>query len=441
MAQRTKTDGTPEFTLSVEWPSARVSGAEPVLDASLGRIGITVRDTPVTAYKRDRGDTGTTLTIPLYDVAEWIALNWWPLLFEPQKGDQSEDDPDFRDRHWLGTARHGFALPDLWFLPAGNKLELSAESVYLRFARLTFTEPVNESVPLLAARTALAQFVDDVVGHITDRGIRETQLHYAWNLVRETPPDEEQYCRLIGALGLSPYEEHDEIDNLLDKLSDSLDERILADLFQASDVRGLARTSDLAERISVALSTANEVDIRPLADIDFPDDHAAQAWRWGVEATRNVRTHFGISNFDPTGGATFFEQLGLDPTAGTHVAADETIVGQVSAAIERRDASLRVVLAGAQERQRRFAAARAAFLGWSTESGASRLVTRARTREQQASRAFAAEMLAPIAYIRRNAGGGTISAWRIEELADDLGVAAQVVQYQAQNNGINVWAP
>jgi hypothetical protein len=70
---------------------------------------------------------------------------------------------------------------------------------------------------------------------------------------------------------------------------------------------------------------------------------------------------------------------------------------------------------------------------------ASRLVTRARTREQQASRAFAAEMVAPIGYIRRRGGGqGALSSSRVEELARELQVSTQVVMYQAQNNRISV---
>ena len=46
-------------------------------------------------------------------------------------------------------ARHGFALPDLWFLPAGDKIDLiAAGDVYLRFARLTFVNSAAESLPL-----------------------------------------------------------------------------------------------------------------------------------------------------------------------------------------------------------------------------------------------------------------------------------------------------
>jgi hypothetical protein len=428
------------FLVNVKWPPPSELGPERALDGSVGELSIAVRDKVVTAYKRDRGDVGTVLTIPLYDVAAWIAENWWALLFEPKKNDRQEEDADFRARHWLGAARHGFALPDLWFLPEGDRIELSAKSTYLRFARLTFTEDVSESVGLEAVQQGLSDFVERVLRQLDARGIKGTEAQRAWDLVRGTTADEQQYCRLIGSLGLCPYEEHAKIDQLLNGLSEKLNEGILVDLFEASDLSNLDRASALTEKIYDALPYASEVNIAPLSQIEIPEDRSPQAWRRGVEATSQVRTHFGISNLNPGGGAEFFQKLGLDPGSATMVPDDDGMAAQVSAAFDRRSDSIRLALAGNSEPHKRFAAARAAFLAWNVPQDASRLVTRARTREQQASRAFAAEMLAPIGYIRRRGGGqGALSSSRVEELARELQVSTQVVMYQAQNNRISVW--
>jgi|ERR1700730_1967885 hypothetical protein len=99
---------------------------------------------------------------------------------------------------------------------------------------------------------------------------------------------------------------------------------------------------------------------------------------------------------------------------------------------------MRIALDEPQLPQRRFAAARAAFLGW-TCSGprCSRLITGARTRDQQMSRAFAAELLAPIDYIRKYAEVG-LSSFRMDEIASELGVSATVIRYQALNNRLQV---
>ena len=73
-------------------------------------------------------------------------------------------------------------------------------------------------------------------------------------------------------------------------------------------------------------------------------------------------------------------------------------------------------------------------LGWGAGAQEARLMTGARTPEQQASRAFAAEILAPIDYIRNAAGRGPISRGRIKSIADDLSVDPRVVQHQAENH-------
>jgi hypothetical protein len=91
--------------------------------------------------------------------------------------------------------------------------------------------------------------------------------------------------------------------------------------------------------------------------------------------------------------------------------------------------------------RRRFAGARAAFLAWSGRHNSSRLLTDARTRDQQASRAFAAEILAPISYIRAKAyHGETLSNYQVGELAYELRVSPAVIENQARSHRIFVSA-
>jgi len=267
MATKAQAAGA-DFSVSVRWPpSSQVAqtNAGSELDGSVGDLTIAVRDKIVTAFRRDRGDVGTSLNVPLYNLAEWIAVNWWSLLFEPEKGEKLHDDPDFRSRHWMGAARAGFALPDLWFLPAGDKVDLSASDVYLRFARLTFTEKIDESVPLAPVCASFSKFVTDVLSKLDHAGVKDTDAHQAWALVQNTTSAQEEYCKLIGSLGISPYDENVQIDTLLEGLSDDLDKKILTDLFQAADVASIGRSSELAKRLYHALPNASELNIAPLA--------------------------------------------------------------------------------------------------------------------------------------------------------------------------------
>ena len=117
------------------------------------------------------------------------------------------------------------------------------------------------------------------------------------------------------------------------------------------------------------------------------------------------------------------------------MAADAPIVGVVM----RDEQDLQIGLLQRLEVKRRFAAARAAYLGWvAQQRKQQRLMTMAVTRDQQASRAFAAELTAPLAYIRGNLRKGVMSAEKLFELAGTLNVGADVVRKQALNNGLQV---
>jgi hypothetical protein len=422
--------------MNVEWTAAAAHpDGERKIDQSLGRLEVNLLDTPITSFKSDKGDVGTRVEIPLYYLAEWLTANWWPLLCEPKKT-ESDADQAFQARHWLGTARNGFALPDVWIIPTGDQVEITARDTYLRFARLSFTENLTAVVSRAELCSAFSQFVSEVLDRLTKFGVRDTAAHETWQLIQETSTDQVPYCELVGSLGLNPYDEHEQIDEVLDRLSDKLPFKIVADLCQAADEQTFLRWADLTSTIYDALPRAQTFDASELSALEIPVDNAALAWRWGVASATRMRQHLGVSSKDP-GGERLFEAFRIDP--GARVAIDSpktTDFSRVSAALGAEDErTVHLALAEAGEQQRRFSAARAVFLAWSSrEKTSPRLVTRARTRDQQASRAFAAELLAPIAYIRTRTGGNTISSYRVDEIADELEISPAVVRFQAQNN-------
>lgn len=135
----------------VNWPPMSRTAAptgHPLLDDTLGRVVIKIGRDIATKFRTDSNNEGDELLIPTYGLAEWITSNWWPLLYEPPKHEDYEDDFDFRSRHWLGSARQGFALPDLWFCPAGGeKMQIIGSAAQLRFARLSFLVEISELRP------------------------------------------------------------------------------------------------------------------------------------------------------------------------------------------------------------------------------------------------------------------------------------------------------
>src|SRR5205085_5467777 len=129
----------------------------------------------------------------------------------------------------------------------------------------------------------------------------------------------------------------------------------------------------------------------------------------------------------------------LNLAAAATTEASTGVASRVSGLLDRHEELMKLAIVEQSPQQQRFSASRAAFIAWSARQDGSRLVTGARTREQQASRAFAAEMLAPIQFIRRRTGGSrTISSYRIADLAEELNVSPAVVKWQAQNDRIQI---
>ena len=423
------------FDISVEWPAIPVSGGDRALDASVGRLKIEVGGVAATAYRSDKGDTGATVEIPLYDLVEWLASNWWSILFEPKKSEDSEIDTDFRFRHWLGSARKGLALPSVWFLPAGDDIEIDCEEAYLRFSRLTFTERAATIIPRRDFRTTLKDFVNRTFERMAVNNVRDTAAHRFWRLVEETEPEEEIYCQLMGSLGLSPYQENPATTVLLDEAMNArIPHDILIDICEAAQPHNLAVTLAKGSGFFEALANSKPSNLEVLSEIQLPSDNSSLAWRWGLECSKRVQAKLAISPFDANGSERFFDALRLD-YAGLGGITDTE---EVSAALSRQELEMHVALGDSPEPQRRFNAARAAFLGWTAKERTQRLVTGAKTRQQQASRAFAAQLLAPIEYIKARSANQILSKVRVSEIAGDLNVSPAVVGYQAVNNRINI---
>lgn len=426
-----------EFLVDVEWPAAPEAGGNDLLDASLARFEIKAGPISLTAFQTDAGLAGSHLTLPTYHLVEWLAQNWWAFLYEPRKLDSSDAEAEFRTRHWMGVPRNGFALPDALFVPSGSSMEVNARASYLRFAQLGFTDSGTSVVRTTAVRDQLSQFINAVLTHIAESGVAHSDAHEAWKRVVDTSPDEEAYCRLIGSMGLSPYVEHPEIDAALDNVSDALSASVLADLCEATTLSSFRRAAEFTGRISEILAGSPSIAVEPFLKIDRPKDNMRQAYDWGYNAAAQARKSFGIADDDPSGRSEFFRKLGIDPRATVDIGSPVSTVFPIQGAVSRDQKQVRLALSTGTDKE--FSAARASFLAWVGGESDSRLVTTARTRQQRASRAFGAELLAPAAYLRKRLGKDRdVSPFTLDKVSSDIGVASTIVRLQAQNNGYRI---
>jgi hypothetical protein len=427
MAKRHDIKGGLEFAAT--WVEA-VPALVPEIDETLCRLKITVGGRTATTFQTDHGRQGDSVEVPAYHLANWMAANWWALFHEPQKSE--EEDYDYRARHWIGYARNGFALPNMWLQPTGGELNALVIPSRINSCRLSFTNDVESRVPIDEAKRAAKNFVDATIARLNAAKLTDTELHEAWRLVTSTGENVSFFCELVGALGLSPYDENPGIERAVDIAVETLGEKLTRELCEAATPQTIVALLDLVRTAFAKINESAPADFSSLPERPvLPNKAAHEA---GERSARALRKELDLTA-DAESGETVLRRLGVDPNAAASVDNDAKDELEVQGAIARDGSAVRMaLLKRPSPAPRRFAAARAVFLGWGATSGESRLMTSAHTREQQASRAFAAELLAPFEFIRHAAGRGPISDFRIKAIADELRVSPKVVRYQAINH-------
>ena len=199
------------------------------------------------------------------------------------------------------------------------------------------------------------------------------------------------------------------------------------------DILSLGGTTAI---VADQLNGPHQSDLSPLRNFLLPNDSLSlPSWNRGKRAATGVRKLLDIRPADHFGADKFFDRLHISASEKTD-RDDSPKEAIFSGAVDRIDYDANFVLLQSHEEGRRFAASRAVFLALSSEAKSRRLVTDAMTRDQQASRAFAAEILVPADYLRAQAIAGQISRDSVHEIARKWRASVDVVKYQAMNIGL-----
>ena len=414
------------------------------IDQTLSKLIMTVGDRVVTEYRSEYLPQSEHLEIPAYYLAEWIAGNWWPLLWEPRKNEDIGDDQDFLDRHCVLAAQHGFALPKVLIVPQDKNINVSAWSRTVPLADgVRFLHSGNVVLPRQDIETELRKFVQKVVSRLSSQHISGTTLQELWELIEATTDlDELVFCRFMGALGASPYVPNPIIEEILEFALKAYGERLVLDLCLASTPDDFDHARRSAEAAYSAITSTPNSDLSPLSNVQPPPDSVSlPAWRRGSNAAKRLREKLQISDMDPRGSDRLFELLRVDPGRKVNTDANAGVnapIPLVVGVVQRNDQAVRIALV--QETNATGVLLRpVAICRWASEQRQeSRFLTPSVTRDQQGNRSFAAEILAPFSYIRSHAMRGRSQQDPIFELASDLNIGSDVVWKQAQNKGLQV---
>jgi Zn-dependent peptidase ImmA (M78 family) len=444
------------FKIQTEWQSAPGVRDE-TLAKTWAQIRVKVGDSLITqVVDKESNSVRTGVYGPAFPLAEWIVENWWFLTNEPtrvpiiESGRRLASREEHRawvHRHGFLAAREGNALPDLILYRDNGSVVLKWKEDPVDAGNscpVRFIASGQAQLPPDEVERGLASFVLSVIKRIGDLKTEDAKrLRSNWNAVGASRMRENDLCRGAAQLGLDPYDEEQltpELTRLLQTKVLSLDRNLRTDLLEAIRPDGLndhltwvAAALELAQRTpSVDEAAARAASVSKIKQ-------AETAHEVGYEFARRVRNEvFGVRAEEPIDNLN--ERLGqrLGWSADFEVDLAPPRSGSVDGLLwQGKDRS--PVLCGARlpESSQRFRLGRALFHSLSRERDriASRLITRANTWDQRASRAFAAELLAPSGAMRRMVGG-EVTADQVQDLAISFRVSTFVIGYQLENHGI-----
>ena len=394
----------------VEWQDAP-GVRDPVLERTWCRLTMDVDGQVVTRAIDHRSQS---LRDGIYGSAlplcRWIVENWWCLQYEayrfhrPSRSHDLARNVDHRawvQRHSLRAVGEGGVLPDLMLFRDGDAIvvrwlpdESDATYPFLRF--------VGKGEARLAAQEVmhgLTDFVLRVLERVEEMDAPEVEaLSRDWAAITTATPDERELCVWSARLGLDPYDPDeltDRREELLKASMSSLEGKLKGDLLDAAtadalpaDVHWIAAAHELALGSGLSAGNGPEMEYRA------PRQTAHET---GYECARRIRQHLFGANGSDSG------------------------------------APVVVAYQGDDIKPERFRLARSLFLHHFATAQARRLVTPAHTWDQQASRAFAAEFLAPTGALAKQVAG-PVSFSDIDKLGDEYRVSSLVIEHQIDNH-------
>lgn len=203
-----------ELSLDFEWlDPLGARGAE--LRATWARLAVSVAGRyPTRVVDEGARTVRDSIYLPLYPIAEWLAANWWLVLFEMESSERAKD-PSYDSRHNLRSAREGYSLPSLSFHSVGDFMQLRWDAEVLIHHGVEFLESGSAYLKQGDVQRTLTAFVASVVARLDQSDVRDTFLQREWTAISSIGQEEADFCIAAATLGLDPFDVDDTVASAL----------------------------------------------------------------------------------------------------------------------------------------------------------------------------------------------------------------------------------
>lgn len=403
---------------------------DPAAHRTMAKLTIRVGDTVVTElYDRYLKESRDHVFVPLSQVAEWAVLHWWRLLHEPAQA-SGPQRPGFAARHDLSHAGFGFALPKVSLRPLGKFVRAVATRSSPRDAALEFRGHGDALLRRDDLEAELVSLVEAVLARLRETGSPFPDLEADWRAIRTGDTDDREFCRAAALAGLDPYEVPNATADSLVRFWNEIPESMRRDALGSAPAGALdALRRWLLEQTEVLGEVGSGDAWTGIRSRTRRGESSDPPWERGYARARAVRNELDA----PRGPFVLHDDgsLAIHSRTVTAPAPGPGILGCVAA-----DSPSCVIVRRGHE-ARRFLVARSLgdYLG-RDEPGPG-VLGKLDSPRQAHSRAFAAELLAPEAWLRAEVGGARrVDPATAARLAAELQVSPWVIQHQIRNHGI-----
>jgi hypothetical protein len=357
----------------------------------------------------DRVAKGQRLSIfiPAYPLAHWIVRNWWSLFFEPRAAEEVNGihRQGWTQRHHMRSASSDILLPNLRIYSDGCHifLEWDADSseqypnmpgYFLDYGREVFDPSFVEE----AFRTFVKSVIERLRG-VDD--IRALELSANWEAIASGDKAEMALCRAAGRLGLDPYDVEAWPIGLLELIesvvpNDIVADSVFDDLIESTPPESVLPAWEWVKNVGESYQLGS-IASHQLGGLD----RRVRAALIGYQEAQKIRGDIACGEDSPL---DHLEQITDQFSLGRMDFIDRNHLPYSGVRAEVGSSKTKGLLligpAPAREESLRFLKARGLFQMFFGCALGPRLITDTHVWNQQASRAFAAELLAPRTGVR-----------------------------------------
>ena len=429
-----------EFKINFEWEdplAARGNELRPTwarFQIFVNNVNITKVEDILAKSVRD------AIYLPLYPIAEWIASNWWSLLYEIKSPILSEDK-DYSRRHCLINAAEGFAIPSLNFESEGDLINLNWDSSFIESANVKFITYGKYYVHRKNIEAEFEKFLKAVILRLETFQVKDTFLQKEFMSIKDSSEEESEFCISAAKIGSDPYSlSEDESKKLVDTL-DKIPAGIREELLPATEISKIESDMNTVNGF-IESSKKNESNLESLINLKKTMglllNGNSLPWEQGYEfakrlrrnlkrdeilikSTDNLTDFLGIAS---KGWADSFKELPIDKRRIDSLLAfnknNSPVFGMRK--FQGNDSGKMLSIC-----RTLFEFLKPDFLG-------SSIVTKSHSDNQKRNRAFAAELLAPEELLRKQLSTTYVTMDDIDEIAAEFGTSQNVIRHQIENH-------